>query len=125
MASTKAKFISKQATGVTKDLAIISQRRNSSRIKQKAINKDKCYNCQKYEHFGQDCRFSDQQFSEQQFLNYWKKLRLKESIKQQPTQNRAYIAAATDDDNNFESKPFCPGVANMVKESKMQAPQDV
>lgn len=43
LASTKAKFISKHGTGVTGDLAIMSQEQNSR--KQKASSNNKCYNC--------------------------------------------------------------------------------
>lgn len=50
LASAEAKLISKRATGVTGDLAMMSRGRNSER--RKASSDDKCYNCQKYGHFG-------------------------------------------------------------------------
>ena len=59
LTSAEAKFISKRATGVTGDLAMMSQGRNSSGMKRKATSEDKCYNCQKYGHFGRDCRLPD------------------------------------------------------------------
>ena len=104
---------------------MMSWGRNLSGMKRKATSEDKCYNCQKYGHFGRDCKLPDQRSSEQQSLNHRKKPRPEESTKQQPTRNRTYIAAATDDDDNSEPEPFRPGVANMVKESKMQAPRDI
>ena len=125
MASAEVKFISKRATRVTRDLAMMSWGRNLSGMKRKATSKDKCYNCQKYGHFGRDCRLPDQQSSKQRSFNHRKKPRPEESTKQQPTRNRAHIAATTDDDKNSKPEPFRPGVANMVKESKMQAPRDV
>lgn len=53
------------------------------KIKQKAINKDKYYNCQKYRQFKQNCRFSNQKSPKQQFLNHSKKPRQEKSKKQQ------------------------------------------
>lgn len=47
-ASTEAKFISKRATEVNKDQAMISRNRNSA--KQKASSKDKCFNYEKLDH---------------------------------------------------------------------------
>lgn len=125
LASAEAKLINKRATGVTGDLAMMSWGRNLSGMKRKATSEDKCYNCQKYGHFGRDCRLPDEQSSEQQSLNHRKKPRPEESTKQKPKRNRAHIAATTDNDDNSEPEPFRPGIANMVKESKMQAPRDI
>lgn len=92
---------------------MMSQGWNGS--KRKASSDDKCYNCRKFGHFGQDCRLPDQQ----------KKQRSDEPTKQQPARNRAHIAAATAEDNDSDIEFFRPGVANMMKESNMQAPRDV
>ena len=48
LASTKAKFISKQATRVIENLVIMSKNRNSA--KQKASSKKKCFNYGKLGH---------------------------------------------------------------------------
>lgn len=50
LASAKAKFLSKRATGVTGELAMMSKGRNSRYNKRKATSEDKCFNCQKLGH---------------------------------------------------------------------------
>lgn len=47
LASAEAKFLSKRATGITGDLAIMSKGRNSGFNKRKATSEDRCFNCQK------------------------------------------------------------------------------
>lgn len=113
LASAEAKFISKRATEITADLAMISRGKNGTG-KRKATSEDRCYNCHKFGHFRRDCRNADQRPPEQ------KKPKTIEPTRQQSTRlrNRAHIAA-TDDDSDPE--PFRPGVANMVKKTKMQA----
>ena len=58
LASAKAKFISKRATGVIGDLAMMSKDRNST--KRKAKSEDKCFNCGKLGHWGRDCTLPNQ-----------------------------------------------------------------
>lgn len=58
LASAKAKFIGKQSTGVTKDLAMMS-RRGRNGVKRKATSEDKCFNCHKLGHFRRDCTAPD------------------------------------------------------------------
>lgn len=53
LASAKAKFISKWATRVTKDLAMLSQRMIGKR---KATSNNRYFNCNKLKHFGRNCR---------------------------------------------------------------------
>lgn len=117
MASAEAKFISRQATGITSDLAIMSRGKNSTG-KRKATSEDRCYNCHKFGHFGRECKNADQRLPKQ------KKPKTTQPARQQGTRprNRAHIAAATDHDSDLE--PFQPGVANMVKESKIQASRE-
>lgn len=84
LASVKAKFISKRATKVTGDLAMMFRRRNSER--QKASSDNKCYNYQKYGHFGRDCKLPDQRTPDQrqpkqQYPQQWKRQRIDESNK--------------------------------------------
>lgn len=116
LASAEAKFLSKQAIGVTADLTMMSKSKGSS--KRKATSDDRCYNCHKFGHFGRDCKSTN--------TNQWppaehKKPRPNKSIGSFNPRNWAYITAATDKDSN--PKPFRPGTANMVKESRMQAPK--
>lgn len=49
----EAKLISKQATGIIQDLAMISVRQNTN--KRRATIDNKCFNCQRMRHFGRDC----------------------------------------------------------------------
>lgn len=119
LASAEAKFISKQATGVIGDLAILSRGKSGKR---RVTSDDRCFNCNKFGHFGQDCRQKKPKPEEP----------TRESTRhQQPnvrnqsnTRNHTHIAAA--DESDSEPKPFRPGVANMVKESQsMQPPRSV
>lgn len=123
LASAEAKFISKRAIGVTGDLAMMSRGRSSGR--RKASSDDKFLNCQKYGHFGRDCRLPDQRPPEQREQR--KRTRTDKPGKtQQPARNHVHIAAAAADDDS-DTELFRPGVANMVKESsiRMQPPRDV
>lgn len=108
----KINFINKQATRVTGDFAMMFWEGSSGRRK---ASSNKCFNCQKYGHFGRDCRLSNQRPPEQRKQR--KRPKTDELAKtQQPARNRAHIAAAATDDNS-DTKLFCPGIANMVKES--------
>lgn len=106
LASAEAKFISKRATGVTGDLAMISRRGKPG--ERKANSEDRCYNFNKFCHFSRDCRAP-------------RKPKSDEPARQpsaSASRNRAHIAAANINANvedDYEPEPFRPGVANMVK----------
>lgn len=51
LASAEAKFLSKRATGVTADLAMMSKGKGNS--KRKATSDNRCYNCHKFGHLGE------------------------------------------------------------------------
>ena len=115
LASAEAKFISKRATRVTGDLAMMSKDRNST--KRKASSEDKCFNCGKLGHRGRDCTLPDQRKRN-------KPHKSSRSNHQQAKRNRANIATSTGDDDS-DPEPFKPGIANMVKKSRQQAPKGV
>lgn len=57
LTSMKAKFIRKQVTKVTSNLAMILESKNIG--KQKATSKNKCFNCLKFDYFRKDYRNLD------------------------------------------------------------------
>lgn len=114
-ASTKAKFISKRATGVTGDFAMMSKDWNST--KRKANNENKCFNCGKLRHWGKNCTLPDQRKRNQSHKS-------SRSNHQQAKQNCANIAALTGEDY-FDPEPFKPSMVNMAKKTRQQAPKGV
>lgn len=119
----QAKFINKQATGITGDLAIVSRRRNTH--KKRATIDNKCFNCGRLRHFGRDGIA----------LSTRKKNKADESSgnnngqhrrNNRPRRNRANIATATTtDDDKSAIKLFQLGIANMAKYAHQQAPEGI
>lgn len=99
LAFAEAKFLSKRATGVTADLAMMSKGKGNS--KRKATSDDRCYNCHKFGHFGRDCRRTN---TDQRPPTEHKKRKPNEPAGRPNPQNRAHIAAAADEDSDPE--PF-------------------
>lgn len=55
----KAKFFSKKIIKVTRDFAMIYNKKNLRSNKKKTSSKDKCFHYQKLRHWKKDCRFLD------------------------------------------------------------------
>lgn len=77
--------------------------------KQQASSENRCFNYNKFGHFGRNCRIP-------------KKSKLEESKSKPTLQNCTHITLA--DKDNFDLELFRPGIANMDKEL-MQAPKGI
>lgn len=79
--------------------------------KQKAINKDRCYNCYKFGHFRKDCRNTDYQT----FKHFEYKKSRPTKLAKQYNQNTSNWANIINIDNDSNPELFQPGIPNMVK----------
>lgn len=116
LASPEVKFVSKRATGLTGDLAMMSQGRG----KRKVNSDDKCFNYGKLGHFERDCTAPSTK----------KKNKSDKSTnghqRRNNKRNRVHIVAAQSDDDESDTIPFRPGKAKMAREhTRQQAPKRI
>lgn len=101
----------------------MSGRRNIN--KRRATIDNKCFNCGRMRHFGRDCtapstrkKNKTDESSSNNNSQQWQNDR--------PRRNQANIATTnTADDDESDTEPFWPGMANMAKDAYQQAPEGI